>query len=161
MTHAEIRRGRGRPRTAYDETELAARIEGFDDLFKIQDALERNGNTASAASGAITALARIQHGDPTGGVSERTLYRYRQMLGELGSDPLRGPGRRRRSVDRNSGGTAQIGPLRTTTGSGAMVCTQNSLGDPRISPAAALQLEPPIMLRTQEWAPEGELREAA
>jgi hypothetical protein len=96
VTANEIDRG-GRPRQ-FDEDELIARIDGFDDLVLIQAALVEHSSHPTWAQGCVDWLWRKRAGDPTGGKSRPSVTNYRRMLAELPHDPLRPPGGRRRAL---------------------------------------------------------------
>lgn len=143
MTQAETHRSVGKPR-AYDEDQLLERVSSVDELVRVRDALEANGEGLTARN-AFSWLTAKWVGAPSG-VSRQSEAVYRAALARLPHDPLTPTPRRRRSVARNTGRSARIALVGAPSGIGALVCTEISCGDPRISPAAALLLEPPIML---------------
>jgi hypothetical protein len=97
VTTNEIDRG-GRPRL-FDEDELVARINGFDDLVLIEAALVEYSSHPGWAKGCTDWLWRKRAGDSTGGKHQySSAARYRRMLAELPFDPLKPPGGRRRAL---------------------------------------------------------------
>lgn len=117
MTQAETSRGPGKPRS-FDEDELLARVRSIDDLVRIREALEANGEGLLARN-TFGWLAAKWAGDPTGGgVSRMTETRYRTALARLGRDPLRPTGVRRRS--RPQRGSAELVLVGAVAGAGAL-----------------------------------------
>lgn len=89
-------RGRGRPKSAYNELELVKRMAGFDDVIVVESIVREYSSFPRRATSCANWLWRIKMGDPTGGVHERTAYRFRELLAELPCDPLKPPGGRQR-----------------------------------------------------------------
>ncbi len=120
-------RGRGRPRV-FDEDELVARLEGFDDLALVKAALVEHSSHPTWARGCVSWLWAKRMGDPTGGVSRRSAYEYRAMLAELPFDPLRPPGGRRRVLRElaREHGSAALALVGAVAGAGvAVIAAQN------------------------------------
>jgi hypothetical protein len=132
MTQAQTR-GRGKPR-AFDEDQLLDRVRSIEDLIRVRDALEANGEGRTAVN-AFGWLAAKWAGDPSGGVDRRSATVYRAALARLPSDPIGNPRRRRngRIVPPGQHGGANLRLVGTAAGAGALALAG-------ISPAHALEL---------------------
>ena len=105
MTQAETR-GPGRPK-AYDEDELLGRVKSIDDLVRVRDALEANGE-GGTARGTFSWLVAKWAGDPTGGAHYDSATRYRAALARLPHDPLGHSRRRVRNVPPGQRGAIRL-----------------------------------------------------
>lgn len=104
MTQAETNRGRGKPR-AFDEDELLARVSSLDDLVRVRDALEANGEGLMARNAFAWLIAKW-NGDPTG-FTRRSESVYRAALARLPEIPLP-PAPKRARAGRGQRGSAEL-----------------------------------------------------
>jgi hypothetical protein len=148
MTQAETR-GRGRPKL-YDENELLARVHSIDDLIRVRDALEANGEGITSRN-AFGWLAAKWAGDETGGgVTRQSEFRYRAALARLGpKDPLRGPKSKRNGRIVRPGEPGSVHPILVAAGAGVGSAALAALSAPEAVHAVVRALAP-IMLRTPQ-----------
>jgi len=146
MTQAQTR-GRGRPK-AFDEHELLERVRSIDDLVRVRDALEANGE-GGTARGVFGWLVALWAGDSSGGVHAGSAARYRAALARLDRDPLNAP-KGRKSV-RAQRGAAGLRLVMAGAGAGALALA--ALSSPQALPALA-RLAAPIIPPTPDELPE-------